>query len=191
MDTQAALEVIRQPTHPAQPEDTPISASEAHEVAGISYRQCDHWARRGWVVPSIDRGEGRWGRRQYSTSDVIRLDLLRHLAQSGVSTGVAGPAVAELVVPDADVRILWNLSGEPGPLQVVSAEDALAWIEGGGAWVIYNPRGVRAKLPHLSRHPLTEGSGTEGSGTEGSGTEGSGTEGSGTVNETEGRALTA
>lgn len=159
MDTQAALEVIRPPSHSARP-GRPISAAEAHEVAGISYRQCDHWARRGWVVPSIDRGEGRWGRRQYSTSDVIRLDLLRHLAQSGVNTAVAGPAIADLVVPDGDVRILWRLSSEPGAVEVGSAQDALTRTEGGGAWVIYNPRGVRAKLAHLCRQPSTDDSGT-------------------------------
>lgn len=157
MVTQEALEVIRQPPGPPRPAPPAIPASEAHELAGISYRQCDHWARRGWVVPSVDRGEGRWGRRQYSISDVIRLDLLRHLAQSGVNTAVAGPAVAELVVPDGDVRVLWGLLGTPGRLQVVNGEDALAHLEEGGAWVVYNPRRVRARLAHLGPAPAAHG----------------------------------
>ena len=73
-----------------------------------SDRQCDHWARRGWVRPSVDPGVGRSGRRLYAASDVVRLDLLRHLAEAKVNTAVAGPMVARLSVPEDDVRILWG-----------------------------------------------------------------------------------
>lgn len=134
-------------------DDFPISASDAHQAAGITYRQCDHWARKGWVRPSIDAGSGRAGRRQYRWSDVVRLDLLRHLAVSKVSTALAGPAISELIVPDRDIRILWNLSGDDDPLHVVDAEEALRLVEAGGAWVVYNPTEVRAKIDGL-RDPL-------------------------------------
>jgi len=127
----------------------PISASDAHQAADISYRQCDHWARKGWVRPSIDPGTGRSGRRWYSESDVVRLDLLRQLAQSKVNTAVAGPAVSELRVPDRDVRILWSLSGDGDPLLVVEADEALKHVETGGAWVVYNPAQVRARIEGL------------------------------------------
>src|SRR3954447_985281 len=88
-----------------------ISALDAHALAGITYRQLDHWARQGWVRPSIDAGEGRSGRRLYSATDVVRLDLLRHLAVSRVNAAVAGPHVAELDVPMQDVRVLWGPVG--------------------------------------------------------------------------------
>ena len=92
---------------------------------------------------------------------MVRLDFLRHLAESKVSTALAGPAVSELKVPDGDVRILWSLAADDDPVHVVDADAALALVEAGGAWVVYNPAEVRAKvdglrgiLPAISR--LTE-----------------------------------
>lgn len=127
-----------------------ILAGDAHAAAGISYRQLDHWARQGWVTPSVDPGEGRSGRRLYSADDVVRLDLLRHLAVSRVSPAVAGPAVAGCAVLPGDVRMVWGPVGEKDPakpgLRVVMAGDALGVVERGGAWVVYNPVGVRRRL---------------------------------------------
>lgn len=127
-----------------------ILAGDAHAAAGISYRQLDHWARQGWVTPSVDPGEGRSGRRLYSADDVVRLDLLRHLAVSRVSPAVAGPAVAGCAVLPGDVRMVWGPVGEKDPahtgLRVVTAGDALGVVEAGGAWVVYNPARVRRRL---------------------------------------------
>jgi hypothetical protein len=127
-----------------------IVAGDAHRIARISYRQLDHWARQGWVRPSIDPGKGRSGKRLYAIGDVVRLDLLRHLAISKVNTAVAGPLVAELEVPDGDLRVLWGPLGSrdvdrPG-LSLVSGDEALAHLEKGGGWVVYNPAGVRTRI---------------------------------------------
>lgn len=127
-----------------------IVAGDAHELAGISYRQLDHWARQGWVTPSVDAGEGRSGRRRYSADDVVRLDLLRHLAMSRVNPAVAGPLVGDCELPSGDVRIVWGPVGAKDPdqigLRVVPADDALAAVEAGGAWVVYNPASLRTRL---------------------------------------------
>lgn len=127
-----------------------IVAADAHGLAGISYRQLDHWARQGWVTPSVDPGEGRSGRRRYSPDDVVRLDLLRHLAVSKVNPAVAGPLVARCEVPDGDVRVVWGPVGSKDAdrigLRVVPAGEALAAVEASGAWVVYNPAGVRARM---------------------------------------------
>jgi hypothetical protein len=124
-----------------------ILANDAHEIAGITYRQLDYWARQGWVRPTIDAGEGRSGRRQYSVADVVRLDLLKHLAVSGVNAALAGIHVATLDVGDGDVRILWgpigSKAGEEPALAVVDAADVLSTLETGGAYVVYNPAHVR------------------------------------------------
>jgi hypothetical protein len=130
--------------------DNEIVAADAHQIARISYRQLDHWARQGWVRPSLDPGLGRSGKRLYAPGDVIRLDLLRYLAVSKVNAAVAGPAVAEFDVPDGDVRVLWGPvgskePGEPG-LIVVPADKALAQLEDGGAFVVYNPAEVRRRI---------------------------------------------
>ncbi len=127
-----------------------IAAGDAHALAGISYRQLDHWARQGWVTPSVDSGEGRSGRRRYSADDVVRLDLLRHLAVSRVNPAVAGPLVAGCEVPAGDVRVVWGPVGSKDPdlvgLQAVGAGEALAAVEAHGAWVVYNPGPLRARL---------------------------------------------
>lgn len=131
-----------------------IVAGDAHILAGITYRQLDHWARQGWVRPSLDSGEGRSGRRRYAPGDVVRLDLLRHLAESKVNTAMAGPVVAGFEVCDGDVRVLWGPVGskkpnEPG-LRAVTGPEALDRLEEGGAWVVYNPAAVRARIAHLA-----------------------------------------
>ncbi len=127
-----------------------ILAADAHGLAGISYRQLDHWARQGWVTPSVDAGEGRSGRRRYSADDVVRLDLLRHLALSRVNPALAGPLVGACEVPAGDVRIVWGPVGAKDAdqvgLRVVPVGEALAAVETAGAWVVYNPALLRARL---------------------------------------------
>lgn len=143
------------------PQEAGIPAVRAHELAGISYRQLDHWARQGWVKPSLDAGQGRSGRRIYSLEDVIRLDLLRHLTVSGVNPAVAGPAVADFPVPDTEARVLWGpmgTKGDAGPaLQPVAPQEALHHLELGGAYVVYNPQRTRAAVAFLSEEAATAG----------------------------------
>lgn len=132
-----------------------ISATDAHQAAGITYRQLDHWARQRWVTPSRDAGTGRSGKRLYAPEDVIRLALLRHLSESRVNAAVAGPAVAQLRIPEGDIRVLWGPVGakEPGEpaLAAVPADEVLARLETGGAFIVFNPVGIRQRLSVLAR----------------------------------------
>lgn len=141
--TQDRIEVMDEP-------GAGIVAGDAHALAAISYRQLDHWARQGWVTPSIDAGAGRSGRRLYSADDVVRLDLLRHLALARVNPAVAGPLVAHCEVAAGDIRMVWGPVGAKDPeqlgLRVVAAGEALAAVEANGAWVVYNPAPLRARL---------------------------------------------
>ncbi len=67
--------------------------------------------------------------RLYAPGDVVRLDLLRHLAEAKVNTAVAGPKVAVLDVPDGDVRVLWGPFGERGAgLVTVAVAAALSHL---------------------------------------------------------------
>jgi hypothetical protein len=130
--------------------DEGIGANDAHELAGITYRQLDHWARQGWVLPSLDPGKGRSGRRLYSRSDVVRLDLLRHLAISKVNTAQAGPLVCELRLGEADMLVLWGPVGGKADLVVVTRGAAVSSLAAGGAWVVYDPNPIRRRLPRVS-----------------------------------------
>jgi DNA-binding transcriptional MerR regulator len=129
-----------------------IVANDAHELAGITYRQLDHWARQGWVLPSIDAGKGRSGRRLYSPDDVVRLDLLRHLAMSKVNTAHAGPRVAELQFGDADTLVLWGPVGgrdTEAELAVRDRGSVVRFLADGGAWVVFDPQPVSARVARL------------------------------------------
>jgi hypothetical protein len=132
------------------PSEEGIGANDAHELAGITYRQLDHWARQGWVLPSLDPGKGRSGRRLYSRSDVVRLDLLRHLAVSRVNTAQAGPRVSELKLREADMLVLWGPVGGKADLVMVARAAAVSSLAAGGAWVVYDPNPIRRRLPRVS-----------------------------------------
>src|SRR4051794_12238092 len=55
------------------------------EVAGITYRQLDYWARVGLIVPSVTEARGSGTARLYSAEDVFKLHILKTLLDSGVS----------------------------------------------------------------------------------------------------------
>ena len=76
----------------------PITAVQAADLASITYRQLDHWARQAWVVPSIDPGRGRGGRRIYASDDVLRLAALRHFAAAGWPVDVLGDQMRHLAI---------------------------------------------------------------------------------------------
>ncbi len=122
-----------------------ISAPEAAGLAGITYRQLDYWARRGWLVPSIEAGTGRPGRRLYSPVDVLRLAALGHLGRSGADVGQLGPQVADLELPAGDVDYLVLLGPEPS-LEVVAAEELRSRLGSPGTFVVFDPAPLRRQL---------------------------------------------
>jgi hypothetical protein len=138
-----------------------IAATEAHLAAEITYRQLDHWARQGWVRPSISSGEGRWAKRLYAPDDVVRLSLLRHLALSRVNASVVGPLVASLEIPAGDIRVVWGPVGAKQPdepvLVVVGADEALSYLARPGAFVLYDPAGTRTRLAVLEHSKVDVG----------------------------------
>ncbi|MBW0270108.1 transcriptional regulator [Nocardia sp. MH4] len=57
----------------------------ACQVAGITYRQLDYWARTGLVVPSIRGAAGSGSQRLYSFKDILVLKIVKRLLDAGVS----------------------------------------------------------------------------------------------------------
>ena len=90
-------------------------------AAQITYRQLDHWARQGWVTPSVQTGEGRGSRRLYSSADVVRLAALRHFAKSGWPVSDLGGRVNAVDVGDA----AWLVAGTPSGVSACLDDDAL------------------------------------------------------------------
>lgn len=57
----------------------------ACQVAGISYRQLDYWARTNLVEPSIRTAKGSGTQRLYSFRDILVLKIVRGLLDTGIS----------------------------------------------------------------------------------------------------------
>ncbi|HKA35419.1 MAG TPA: MerR family transcriptional regulator [Thermoanaerobaculia bacterium] len=101
-----------------------FSTAEAALLSSLTPRQLDHWARQGFLAPSIQEAAGYGSRRRYSFSDVVKLRVAARLRASGVglarirrcvealkrldSTGQADLDEARLVVTGD--RVLWARS---------------------------------------------------------------------------------
>ncbi|MFT3662218.1 MAG: MerR family transcriptional regulator [Gordonia sp. (in: high G+C Gram-positive bacteria)] len=55
------------------------------QIAGITYRQLDYWARTSLVVPSILSGQGSGSHRLYSFKDILILKVVKRLLDTGIS----------------------------------------------------------------------------------------------------------
>jgi DNA-binding transcriptional MerR regulator len=103
-----------------------FSTAQASRLADLTPRQLDHWARQGFLRPSIEEASGYGSRRRYSFSDVVKLRVAARLRASGVglarirrcvealkrldSTGQADLGQARLMV--AGNRVLWARSDQ-------------------------------------------------------------------------------
>ncbi|MGI8534906.1 MAG: MerR family transcriptional regulator [Mycobacteriales bacterium] len=57
----------------------------ACNVAGITYRQLDYWARTGLVEPTVREASGSGTQRLYSFRDILVLKLVKKLLDVGIS----------------------------------------------------------------------------------------------------------
>ncbi|SDM70470.1 MerR HTH family regulatory protein [Allokutzneria albata] len=57
----------------------------ACQIAGITYRQLDYWARTDLVVPTIRSAHGSGSQRLYSFKDILVLKVVKRLLDTGVS----------------------------------------------------------------------------------------------------------
>jgi DNA-binding transcriptional MerR regulator len=57
----------------------------ACQVAGITYRQLDYWARTKLVQPSIRTAHGSGSQRLYSFRDILVLKIVKGLLDTGIS----------------------------------------------------------------------------------------------------------
>jgi DNA-binding transcriptional MerR regulator len=123
-----------------------MSAPEAAELVGITYRQLDYWGRKGWVVPgSVERVSSSRRLRRYGEVDVLRLGALAHLARSGLDVAAYGPAVGQLDLGQLDLGGADPLAvvGPTGELEVVSSAELRAKVCVPGRFVVFDPLPLR------------------------------------------------
>ena len=121
-----------------------FSGPEAADLADITYRQLDYWARRTWVVPSRLSCDGVH-RRVYTAADVVRLAALGHLGRSRVDVATYGTATGQLRVPaDPGFLVVWAISD--GTVALTSADDLRRMTSTPGRYVIFDPAAVLRAL---------------------------------------------
>jgi DNA-binding transcriptional MerR regulator len=76
-----------------------FSAVEVAQLAGVTYRQLDYWARNGQLVPSVAQAEGQGSHRRYSSFDVAEARVLGRLSALGINANRAR-AVLPDTLPD-------------------------------------------------------------------------------------------
>lgn len=61
-----------------------FSTAEAARLSGLTPRQLDHWARQGFLCPSVQQASGYGSCRLYSFADIVKLRVAARLRGSGV-----------------------------------------------------------------------------------------------------------
>lgn len=68
----------------------------ACQIAGITYRQLDYWARTGLVEPTVRGATGSGTQRLYSFRDILLLKVIKRLLDAGISLQQIRTAVQHL-----------------------------------------------------------------------------------------------
>lgn len=117
-----------------------MSAPHAAEVAEVTYRQLDHWARQRWINATTIEQAGERRVRRYTTDDVVRLAALRHLAISRLDIATFGPQIGAIDIPAGSVLV----ASDDG-IEVIPATRLHARITRPGRWTIFDPQPVRQR----------------------------------------------
>lgn len=121
-----------------------FTGPEAAELAGVSYRQLDYWARRGWIRPSaMSTGDDR--RRRYGTADVVRLAALGHLGHSGLDVARCAGAISTLQVPDR-IGFVIVFALNDGSVSVRTARDLRLLGQSPDRYVVFDPEPLLDRL---------------------------------------------
>ena len=80
----------------ATPQGVGYRGPTACNVAGITYRQLDYWARTGLVEPTVREASGSGTSRLYSFRDILVLRVVKGLLDAGVSLPNIRTAISTL-----------------------------------------------------------------------------------------------
>ncbi|WIM72472.1 MerR family transcriptional regulator [Corynebacterium suedekumii] len=104
----------------------------ACQVAGITYRQLDYWARTKLVVPSIRGARGSGSQRLYSFRDILVLKIVKRLLDTGISLQNIRLAVEKLRDRGAnDIAEITLVSDGTTVYECRSADEVIDLLGGG------------------------------------------------------------
>lgn len=110
----------------------------ACQIAGISYRPLDYWARTNLIVPSIRGAAGSGSQRLYSFKDILVLKIVKRLLDTGISLQNIRVAVDHL--RERGVRDLAKItlfSDGTTVYECTSPEEVVDLLQGGQGRVRY------------------------------------------------------
>lgn len=61
-----------------------FSGTQAAQIAGITYRRLDYWARTDLIRPSATDATGSGSRRRYTYRDLLELRVVKKLLDAGI-----------------------------------------------------------------------------------------------------------
>jgi DNA-binding transcriptional MerR regulator len=116
----------------AVPDDVGYRGPVAAQVAGITYRQLDYWARTGLVEPSIRTATGSGSQRLYSFRDILVLKIVKRLLDTGVSLQQIRTAAGHLRERGVeDLAGITLMSDGASVYECTSADEVVDLVQGG------------------------------------------------------------
>jgi DNA-binding transcriptional MerR regulator len=104
----------------------------ACQIAGITYRQLDYWARTKLVAPTIRTAQGSGSQRLYSFKDILVLKVVKRLLDTGVSLQNIRVAVDHLRVRGVrDLAKVTLFSDGTTVYECTSPEEIVDLLQGG------------------------------------------------------------
>ena len=127
----------------------------ACQVAGITYRQLDYWARTGLVRPSIRGAKGSGSQRLYSFKDILVLKIVKRLLDTGISLQNIRLAVDKLRDRGVnDIAEITLVSDGTTVYECRSSEEIIDLLGGGqGVFGIAVPQIMRELTGTISSFP--------------------------------------
>jgi DNA-binding transcriptional MerR regulator len=128
----------------------------ACQIAGITYRQLDYWARTKLVAPSIRTAHGSGSQRLYSFKDILALKIVKRLLDTGVSLQNIRVAVDYLRARGVgDLARVTLVSDGTTVYECTSPEEIVDLLQGGSGSVRH--RGQGADAGDQRHHPRVSG----------------------------------
>ena len=104
----------------------------ACQVAGITYRQLDYWARTKLVQPSIRTAHGSGTQRLYSFRDILVLKIVKGLLDTGISLQNIRKAVDQIRSRGVeDLATITLFSDGRTVFECTSKEEVFDLLQGG------------------------------------------------------------
>jgi len=116
----------------ASPQDIGYRGPTACNVAGITYRQLDYWARTGLVEPAVRGASGSGTQRLYGFRDILVLKVVKRLLDTGVSLQQIRAAIEHLRERGVeDLAQITLMSDGASVYECTSAEEVIDLVQGG------------------------------------------------------------